>query len=58
MEGSASLSLREKLTLRVIARAKLPLAEERAKLEGSLLKFVEAAWPSLDPAPISAVLGH
>jgi predicted phage terminase large subunit-like protein len=45
------VSLRERLTYQVIARAKLPLAEERAKLEGSLLKFVEAAWPSLDPAP-------
>src|SRR5258707_9978263 len=45
------LSEREQLIYRVIARAKLPLAEERAKLEGSLLKFVEAAWPSLDPAP-------
>src|SRR5262249_985940 len=44
-------SLRQRLTYQVIARAKLPLAEERAKLEGSLLKFVEAAWPSLDPAP-------
>jgi hypothetical protein len=49
MEGS--LSLREQLTLRVIARAKLPMAQERAELEGNLLKFVEAAWPSLDPAP-------
>ena len=46
-----NVSLRERLTYQVIARAKLPLAEERAKLEGSLLKFVEAAWPSLDPAP-------
>jgi hypothetical protein len=45
------LSEREQLICRVIARAKLPLAEERARLEGSLLKFVEAAWPSLDPAP-------
>ncbi len=45
------LSEREQLIYRVIARAKLPLAEERAELEGSLLKFVEAAWPSLDPAP-------
>src|SRR5262249_39707220 len=44
-------SLRERLTYQVIARAKLPLAQERAELEGSLLKFVEAAWPSLDPAP-------
>jgi hypothetical protein len=45
------VSLRERLIYQVIARAKLPLAEERAELEGSLLKFVEAAWPSLDPAP-------
>src|SRR5215467_9163903 len=46
-----NVSLRERLTYQVIARAKLPLAEERAKLEGSLLRFIEAAWPSLDPAP-------
>src|SRR5260370_34757133 len=45
------LSEREQLICRVIARAKLPLAEEKAALEGSLLKFVEKAWPSLDPAP-------
>jgi hypothetical protein len=45
------VSLRERLTYQVIARAKLPLAEERAALEDSLLNFVEAAWPSLDPAP-------
>jgi predicted phage terminase large subunit-like protein len=44
------LSLRERLKYQVIARAKLPLAEERAALEGSLLGFVEAAWPSLDPS--------
>jgi len=43
-------SLRERLTLQVIARAKLPLAEERDELEGSLLSFVEGAWPSLDPS--------
>jgi hypothetical protein len=43
-------SLRERLTLQVIARAKLPLAEERDELEGSLLKFVEGAWSSLDPS--------
>jgi hypothetical protein len=29
-----------------MARAMLPLAEERAALEGSLIDFVEAAWPS------------
>jgi hypothetical protein len=33
-----------------MARAMLPLAEERAALEGSLIDFVEAAWPSLDSA--------
>lgn len=43
-------SLRERLILQVIARAKLPLAEERAELEDSLLSFVEGAWPSLDPS--------
>jgi hypothetical protein len=43
-------SLRERLTLQVIARAKLPLAEERDELEGSLLRFVEGAWSSLDPS--------
>jgi hypothetical protein len=42
-------SLRERLTLQIIARAKLPLAEERAELEDSLIGFVEGAWPSLDP---------
>jgi predicted phage terminase large subunit-like protein len=47
-------SLRERLTLQVMARAKLPLAEERAELEGSLLGFVEAAWPSLDPSPFQS----
>jgi hypothetical protein len=35
----SELSLRERLTLQVIARAKLPLAEERAELEDSLLAF-------------------
>jgi hypothetical protein len=45
------LSERDLLIARVIARAKLPLAQERFELESSLLKFVEAAWPSLDPAP-------
>ena len=44
------LSLRERLKYQVIARAKLPLAEKRAGLEGSLLALVEAAWPSLDPS--------
>src|SRR5271165_185484 len=42
-------SLRERLTLQIIARAKLPQAEKRAELEGSLIDFVEGAWPSLDP---------
>jgi hypothetical protein len=42
------ISARDRLKARVIARALLPLAEERERLEGSLLKFVEAAWPSLD----------
>src|SRR6516162_10125106 len=57
-------SLRERLTLQVIARAMLPLAEERAELEDSLLSFVEGAWPSLDPSPfqpcwaIDAVCDH
>ena len=43
------LSLREQLRLQAIARAKLPLAEERDEFEGSLINFVEGAWPSLDP---------
>src|SRR5262249_7630880 len=43
-------SLRERLTLQVMARCRLPLAEERAELEDSLLSFVEGAWPSLDPS--------
>jgi hypothetical protein len=47
-------SLRERLTLQVIARAKLPLAEEWEELEGSLIDFVEAAWPSLDPSAFQA----
>jgi predicted phage terminase large subunit-like protein len=42
-------SLRERLTLQVIARARLPLAEARAGLESSLIDFVEGAWSSLDP---------
>src|SRR5262249_43109431 len=46
----AALSERERLKLQVIARAQLPLAEERAKLEASLISFVEGAWPSLDPS--------
>jgi predicted phage terminase large subunit-like protein len=41
-------SLREQLTCRVIARAMLPLAEERANLEADLGAFVEAAWPTID----------
>ena len=28
----------------------LPLAEEREELEGSLIDFVEAAWPNIDSA--------
>ena len=58
------LSERDLLMARVIARAKLPLAEERERLEGSLLEFVEAAWTSIDPAPfakswaISALAEH
>jgi hypothetical protein len=39
----ADISIRERLALQVIARAKLPLAEERAELEGSLISFVEGA---------------
>jgi hypothetical protein len=50
----SELSLRERLTLQVIARARLPLAEEREELEGSLIDFVEAAWPSLDPSAFQA----
>ena len=49
MTSVADISIRERLALQVIARAKLPLAEERAELEGSLISFVEGAWPSLDP---------
>jgi len=40
----SELSLCERLSLQVIARAKQPLAEERVELEDSLLAFVEAAW--------------
>jgi predicted phage terminase large subunit-like protein len=47
-------SLRERLTLQVIARARLPLAQQRAELEDSLLGFVEAAWSSLDPSAYQA----
>src|SRR5438270_754526 len=43
-------SLRQRLTARIIARAKLPLAEERAELEDSLLSFVGGAWSSFDPS--------
>jgi hypothetical protein len=46
----APLSERERLKLQIIARAQLPLAEERAEFEDSLINFVEAAWPSLDPS--------
>jgi len=45
-----TLSERERLTLQVVARAKLPLAEKRAELEGDLSAFVEAAWPNIDSA--------
>jgi predicted phage terminase large subunit-like protein len=45
-----TLSERERLTLQVIARAKLPLAEKRAELEADLGAFVEAAWPNIDSA--------
>lgn len=31
--------------------SRLRLLEERERLEGSLIKFFEAAWPSVDPAP-------
>jgi hypothetical protein len=51
---NAPLSLRDQLVLRVMARAKLPAAIERAGLEGSLLKFVESAWSSIDPAPFES----
>ena len=47
----APLGERERLKLQIIARAQLPLAEQRAELEDSLISFVEAAWPSLDPSP-------
>jgi hypothetical protein len=42
------LTEREQLVLRVIARARIPLAEERERLEGDLGAFVEAAWSSID----------
>jgi hypothetical protein len=45
-----SLTERERLILRVIARARLTLAEERERLENDLGAFVEAAWPSIDGA--------
>src|SRR5215467_14292498 len=45
-----TLSERERLTLQVIARARLPLAEKRAELESDLGAFVEAAWPNIDSA--------
>ena len=58
LSGAAALqldlSLRERLRFQVIARAKLPLAEERAELEGSLISFVEGAWQSLDPSAFQA----
>ena len=60
----APLTERERLKLQIIARAQLPLAEQRAELEGSLLSFVEGAWSSLDPSPyqpswaIDAVCEH
>jgi hypothetical protein len=59
-----ALSERDRLKLQVIARAKLPVAEERAELEADLLAFVEAAWSSIDPSPyepswaIDAVCEH
>jgi hypothetical protein len=42
------LSERERLKARVIARALLPLAEEREHLENDLGAFVAAAWSSID----------
>ena len=42
---------RERLQLQVIARARLPLVEKRAEYENNFGLFVEAAWPSIDPAP-------
>ena len=48
------LSERERLKLQIIARARLPMAEERAELEGNLLKFVEGAWPVLDTSPFQS----
>ena len=38
------LSLRERLRFQVIARAKLPLAEERAELEGTAKQVSCAGW--------------
>ena len=47
----APLTERERLKLQIIARAQLPLAEQRAELEDSLISFVEGAWSALDPSP-------
>jgi hypothetical protein len=47
----APLGERERLKLQIIARAQLPFAEQRAGFEDSLIRFVEGAWSSLDPAP-------
>jgi hypothetical protein len=54
----APLGERERLKLQIIARAQLPLAEQRAELEDSLISFVEGAWSSLDPLALSAIVGH
>jgi predicted phage terminase large subunit-like protein len=48
-----TISERQMLRYRVAARALLPHVQRRAELEGSLLKFVEASWPSIDSAEYS-----
>ncbi len=41
---------REKLIMLARAKLLLPRARERDQLEASLIDFVEAAWPSIDPS--------
>jgi predicted phage terminase large subunit-like protein len=52
---TTTLSEKEKsyLKARIIARAMLPDAIRREEMEGSLLKFLEAAWSSIDSAEYS-----
>ena len=40
------------------ALRRLRLLEEAERLEGSLIRFFEAAWPEIDPAPLALNWHH